>query len=280
MPRTDVHSPRNLVTEDYEFLGCGNFPTAELIGYSPLIEPRAQDLLRDGWGFAENESSGGCYHCGASLIYYAILMHMPTKKFIRVGEQCLDNRFDLASAEFHRLRTERRLNRARRTRESRRIEWMARDQDREIAFAWATYMVDVEGQFGFDGMRHSYVHTVNRGEWMPSDKFTRAIMRDMARTERIAAEREAERLAATPVVEGRQQIVGEVLSTKWKENAYGGRLVMTVKDDRGFMVWGSVPSTLDNLDRGDRVSFTATVSVSDTDETFGFFKRPTKAEVL
>ena len=49
-----------------------------------------------------------------------------------------------------------------------------------------------------------------------------------------------------------------------------------VQDDRGFKVWGSVPSKLENV-KGRSVSFSATVQPSEDDEKFGFFKRPTKA---
>jgi hypothetical protein len=81
----------------------------------------------------------------------------------------------------------------------------------------------------------------------------------------------------TDVPEGRLQITGTVLSVKWQDNGYGGCEKMLVKDGRGFKVWGSVPSSLE-VNRGDVVTFTATVERSDNDSNFGFFKRPTKAD--
>lgn len=115
---------------------------------------------------------------------------------------------------------------------------------------------------------------------------------------RIAAEKAAEPTPA-PVVEGKIRVTGKIVSMKWQDSAYGpgGSLKMVVLDDRGFKVWGTVPRALEGVgqyfdedadetrfdggvERGDRVSFTATVEVSDRDETFGFFKRPTKAERL
>ena len=49
----------------------------------------------------------------------------------------------------------------------------------------------------------------------------------------------------------------------------------TLKDDRGFVVWGG------NIgEKGDKVSFMATVVVSDNDPKFGFYKRPTKIQIL
>ena len=82
-----------------------------------------------------------------------------------------------------------------------------------------------------------------------------------------------------PVVEGRGVIEGVVLAAYLKPaDYYDARWVMTVLDDRGFKVWGSIPSGI-NPNVGDRVRFTATVEASD-DKFFGFFKRPVKAEVV
>jgi hypothetical protein len=44
-------------------------------------------------------------------------------------------------------------------------------------------------------------------------------------------------------------------------------------------VWGTVPASIDNVQRGALVEFTATVQVSDNDPKFGFFKRPSKAKI-
>ncbi len=92
---------------------------------------------------------------------------------------------------------------------------------------------------------------------------------EVARRAAVAASAEA-----CPV--GRVEVTGTVLSTKWVENQYGSTLKMLVEDRRGFKVFGSVPSALDNV-RGRSVSFTAALEPSQDDEKFGFFKRPTKA---
>ncbi|XKH58370.1 hypothetical protein LG293_17235 (plasmid) [Citricoccus nitrophenolicus] len=98
---------------------------------------------------------------------------------------------------------------------------------------------------------------------------------------RIAAEKAAEPDPA-PVAEGRGVVTGVIKSIKWQESEYGGSLKMLVLDDRGFKVHGTVPSSLgdDGLYRGDRVSFTGICQASEDDETFGFFKRPTKAAAI
>jgi len=78
---------------------------------------------------------------------------------------------------------------------------------------------------------------------------------------------------------GRVTVIGKVVSTDAKDTDYGTRYVMTVRDDRGFTVWGSQPSSL-YPEVGDRIEFTASVERSDRDECFGFFKRPTKARII
>lgn len=89
------------------------------------------------------------------------------------------------------------------------------------------------------------------------------------------------RAVASPVVVGTGvAVTGEILSLKLHENAYGVREVMTVRDSRGFKVWGTQPSALYGAVVGDCVTFLANVEVSDRDETFGFFKRPRKARNL
>ncbi len=95
----------------------------------------------------------------------------------------------------------------------------------------------------------------------------------------VLADVKAREDAKLPVKEGRYEVQGEVLSTKWQESDFGGSLKMLVEVD-GFKVWGSVPSALGPLERGDRVAFTATVEASSDDKSFGFFKRPTKARRL
>lgn len=89
---------------------------------------------------------------------------------------------------------------------------------------------------------------------------------------------------AEDVVEGKIDITGEILSVKQHVDDYyyppKVTRKMIVRDDRGFKVWGSVPSSIYSADRGDRVSFSARVTRSDDDAKFGFFKRPTKAKII
>jgi len=83
-----------------------------------------------------------------------------------------------------------------------------------------------------------------------------------------------------PFPEGKAVTVeGEVLSFKWVDSQFGSTLKFLVKG-KGWKVWGSCPSTLRDVEVGDRVRFVANTEVSNDDPTFGFASRPRKGEVL
>lgn len=289
MTRTDVHSPSNLVTEDYDFLGCGDFGTSEEPGYSPLMTPYAQQLLSEGWRFADVETNGDCQHCGARLRYFAILLHAPSKSFVRVGEQCLDNRFSMASSEFHSLRKKAKLNRERRVMAEVRAEF-ARDNADVIAFL-SEKMTECEARYGYlpdpeydnylSGLRYweFYLSLYSRLErkGILSDAQVAALRKSAVKDAERKAARETETAGAEPVPNEKGIVTGEIVKIDLKENDFGSREVMTVKDDRGFKVWGTQPRALYDCKVGDRVTFTATLSRSDRDDFFGFFSRPSKA---
>jgi hypothetical protein len=137
--------------------------------------------------------------------------------------------------------------------------------------------------------------------------------------ETIAAKRVArqEEAAAHPVPAGRQVVTGEVLSAKVVEGDYGTAYKITVKDDRGFRIYCSLPKAqadeaynqwvaeIDGDDRsimdygyavwflgtevngetkygikGRRITFTATLEQSSDDVSFGFGSRPSKGSWL
>lgn len=292
--RTDPHRPSVLEPADYVLVGFADTHAEE--GYTEWLwetycaaleidvpdDRSDRDLPEDlEWdGSTESFGSGwgrepwSCAVCGhGGVRYWTYFLHKPSGEVIGVGRDCATkcNLTSRSEMEHKQAREHRRILKI-------RERWMAVDQDREIAFAFAADEVE-NGRYGFEGMRHSFVSKIRR-YGSTSDRFVRAIMRDMARTERREEEKAAQDAERKPVVEGRIEITGEVLSTKWQENDFGGREVMTVADDRGFLVWGSVPSAISNVERGDRVTFTATVEKSDRDECFGFFKRPSKADFI
>jgi len=98
------------------------------------------------------------------------------------------------------------------------------------------------------------------------------------------AEREANKKPIpVELLEGRHTFTGTVVFTKVQEDFYGSSIKMLFVDDRGFNLWGTAPNALWNASnespKGCKIQFDATLEVSDDDECFGFFKRPTKVSV-
>lgn len=101
-----------------------------------------------------------------------------------------------------------------------------------------------------------------------------------------------------PDFEGRVEIECVLLGTKVQDGFYGSsQLKMLVKVPHGdghFKLWGTMPDSISLVDefddegvllrqdvpqKGSRFKFTARIERSKDDPTFGFFKRPTKAEI-
>ena len=100
---------------------------------------------------------------------------------------------------------------------------------------------------------------------------------------------DAEKAAAQDCPKGRIKITGTVLKTDLRESQWGDQLKVTIKDERGFVVWMTCPSSLAivqagefqrGLERGDKVEVTATIEPSEKDAKFGFGKRPVGGKVL
>lgn len=275
--RTDIHRPAALVTEDYEFVAYGWFGGADSPGYSPLAHESAY-LLDEGWSMGENGSAGQCYHCGAPLRYYAILKHLPTHTLIRVGETCLENRFDRASSEFHAMRQRAELDRQEQRIKPLREEWRCGHPE-EASFLDAHEDSGFYGSLGRSLKRYGSLTERQLGALNRSiEREAAELLKDEAEAWTMHENGGPRELLSVPAFDGRTQITGTIEAIYWKrDDYYGSRHVMTIFDDRGFKLWGSVPKGLEDVEDGDRVTFTAIVEQSDRDETFGFFKRPTKA---
>jgi len=96
---------------------------------------------------------------------------------------------------------------------------------------------------------------------------------------RFEAQAKADTEAAdVPITADRIQINGTVVSLKApEEDQRFPAWKILVRTDAGFKLWGSLPSALHDIAKGDTVSFFATVERSPDDPKFGFFSRPTKA---
>lgn len=275
--RTDVHRPKELVTESYEYVAAFDTNAPMWAG-----SDWAKEIIHKVHQTNSERGMNQCHHCGAHLRYVAVMEHTPTGDYIAIGETCLENRFERATKDFQALRKAAELDRAKQRIKNAIAAFVEANSD--LAF-----MADKDYEH-----TNSFVADVSRklrqyGEL--SERQVAAVRKSIVRDAEYAARKAAEvPEVLVPVVEGKQVITGEVLTVKWQESFYGGSLKMLVKDDRGFKVWGTVPKSLDFhaydeaqssvAAKGDKVSFTATVTKSDDDESFGFFSRPTKGTII
>lgn len=105
-----------------------------------------------------------------------------------------------------------------------------------------------------------------------------------ARAKKIEEDNAKMKPVPTDLFDGRNTFSGEIACTKEVFNDYGSTLKMLVIEERGFKVWGTAPAALWDDHSGDvrgwKIEFDAALDASDKDDTFAFFKRPTKVSVI
>jgi len=250
--------------DDVWFASYGPHPSTLLEGSSTSI-----------WG-----ESGQCDHCGARIRYVVVMKHEPTDSYMAIGEQCYAERFhgfdSKVAKDIDRLRKRAAAGRALAKVRKAVDEWLEADPDNLKAVEYAE--ANREGNYFYTDLLRKLKQY---GPWSVGqrDAVLKGIVRD---AERAAREAERETEVKAPCPTGKVTVTGEVIKLDTQDGYLPGdiRYVMTVKDDTGFLVWGTRPSALSRVEKGDRVTFSATVEQSDRDECFGFYKRPTKASVL
>lgn len=321
--RTDVHRPSAIVPEDYDFVECHYVGTAELDPFEIIANAEAMQrinahMARTGGRYSQHEHGGTCHVCGATALYLAVFYHPSTNSYIQMGEDCAE-KLDMGDVEaFNPLR--RAIKNARNAKAG-RLKAAALLADCGLARLWELYDGDGTEELvtcGYmlpytkqDGTQAIYwsrewsiladmvTRLIRHGKPLSEKQVTFAnkLMHDAENRAEVLAQRAAEKASAPDVPTGKQVITGTVIKTEVRDGAYGTEYKLTVKDDRGFVLWGSIPSSLQLVDierhdnettwtesrglrRGDRVAFSATVQRSDRDPKFGFYKRPTQAKVI
>lgn len=303
--RHDVHAPSSDRFDPELYTCYGVFDFTPEFDYMQIQDRIAlvNEMIAKGYRFG-GSTTGGCGHCGTNIRYGALMARDDVMEMIWVGETCLDGRFELTKGEFQKLRKTASLNRERMAKAA-RFEALC-DENPDLAYAtyheniYNVVVTEDGGRFGnvagcswelitmgdIVDKAYKYGDPSPRQLEFISKLMTRVTEKGDAYAARIAAQ--ATETPALPVPTGKGvKVTGTVVKVDWKENAYGGRLVMTVKHADGWLIWGTVPQTLVADERGyisgdsavkagETVSFTATIEASDRPE-FGFFKRPTKA---
>jgi hypothetical protein len=110
------------------------------------------------------------------------------------------------------------------------------------------------------------------------------IKKDAARRAEWAAKRAQEEATLAPVLvtDQRIRVTGEVVTVKANvETQFGLVHKIIVQCEGGYKLHGTLPKplTLDQVSVGTTISFDARIEPARDSKVFGFFKRPTKAEV-
>lgn len=300
MTRTDIHreAHKDFDPEDYECAGVFDLKARDDFPADHEARIQTIDLLKQaGYQMAAIQKARGMYqcgHCGSHITYAALMKHTPSMELIYVGEQCLTNRFESQTkASFKELRKQRAAL-ARYTREQGKLAAQfddsmeaAVDVDPIIECLRRLGPLTDENPFLFD-LRFKMHHREL------TERQIEAAAKSIRRAIAWKLEREAEAADLRPAPSGKVEVNGIVQSVKYHENDFGGAWKMVVKSDESFKVWATIPSKLWDQIReevgpgvnpfaedfkGRRVTFTATLEVSDRDETFAFAKRPSKAKL-
>jgi hypothetical protein len=276
--RTDIHRPSAIQPENYDFLGIHFDPGAEdVVGGDYLMceeNRRIRGFMEEkGARWAQHEHGGTCFCCGAHAVFLAVFHHAPSNECIMVGERCADKLEMGEPEQFARIRKA-----AKSAREAIAGKKKASLILSELGLSRAWELFNQKGKpFLYEeNTVHDMVMDLTRYGSM-SDKqiaFMRSLIHRIDNREAIAEERKREKEAAAPCPTGRLQVTGTVLTTKWSDGVYGRVLKMMVKTERGYTLWGTVPSALGEVEKGSVITFKATIEPSENDPKHGFFSRP------
>ena len=270
------------------------------------FEKRVDHQVRDEVAWKRYNEMGGtngvfnvkCDCCGHTLADSCVVEHVPTGEFYEIGRDCFANVECLQQgAQWLSLTSDRAVARVaagkkaakeRKAGDVREAKFFAERADLAPAFEFAKNPPVAQGHPSYGKIVYG-VATLNdmrqriRRSGVLSDKqlalveklYSEALAKldqDRERAEQVAAA-VASGLRAP---EGRVAVDGTVVSAKWVDSDFGGAYKCLVDFGNGTRAYGTLPSSSDNVERGSKVSFTATFEVSAKDPLFAFYKRPTK----
>jgi hypothetical protein len=290
MTRTDIHRPSAINPTEYQFVAFDYFKLGSsgdiLADCAALQQERAvkqAHMARTGGKYSNHEHGGNCMICGnANAIYTVTFYHALTNVYVSVGQDCAEklDASGYSESTFNSFRST--ISNALEAQAGKRKAVATLDAA-NLSKCWPIYDLATRPMFQDRGYEENTIiniveKLVKYGSLSPKQvKFLGDLLTQIdTRAARDAARKlELENAADCPA--GRIEIAGTVLAVKVQDGYYGPSTKVLVKHDSGWKVWGT---RVGNFNRGDKVKFTATVTVSDKDSKFGFFKRPTNPVVL
>lgn len=311
--RKDIHRPSAIKPEEYEFV-AHDYYGPDNMGMSLAGERQMfrAHMAKSGGKFSGHDHAGSCHVCGAGAMFVAKFWHKPSNVYIVTGEDCARKMEMGSPAAFKRFR-----DKIAGEREAIAGKKKAKGilEEAGLIAAWELFENDSAKRKAFSAAHKEWRDAGDEDSPAPkspeysrdesvaldivsrlvkwgsiSDKaaaYLAKLLDQIERAPEIAAEKAAAKALEmanakpVPVVEGRVKVKGEVLSVRKDDGFYGYSEKALIKSADGWKLWGNLPSALHgSVERGDKLEFMAAVSVSDDDKFFGFWKRPSKAEVI
>lgn len=294
--RTDTHRPSAINPAEYEYVAPEHIKVQGFGDCAYVLEMRRriqEHMLRTGGTYSGHEHGGNCMVCGSvNAIYTVLFYHRPTNTYIRTGQDCADklgmgynrneiNLFHTAIKAANELRAGKRKAQA--VLVEKGVSWRAWD----VYSNPEPYKITKRGHDALDQEPAEYKVLPYEEETITdivgklvrygsvSDaqvNFLNKLIDKIEQRPAIEAQRKAEAEKALPVPTGRVKITGEVLSLKTVDGWQGEpQTKVLIRSTDGFKIWGN---RFANVEKGDKITFTATLEPSKDDPKFGFFKRP------
>jgi len=222
---------------------------------------------------------GHCNHCGKAIRWAVEFRHFPTGQTVVFGEICADVLQLSDDRTKHELvllkRRVANLEKKMRQKEERNKNYTFFKLNQPEVVEFFENLYDQEKNYFILSLKDQ----LDRFGMLTTAQ-VEAFNRVMEQREKAAEAKRNEVAPTTPVADGRYEIEGEVFTVKWQESYYGTTQKMGVKLADGNKVYGTVPACINEVKRGMKVHFPATVKKSDKDEHFGYYKNPAKAQII
>lgn len=298
MARTDIHRPSAINPTDYEYVACSYLKIESLGDVEVLRRHRERinkHMAHTGGKYSDHEHGGNCMVCGSvNAIYMVVFYHKATNTYIKVGTECAENLDRGEAKSFKKAIRDAIENKSGKAKAAQILInagaencWTIYETaiSAEASKIWSEKVCqswEVRTLTDIIGKLVKYGNISDRAL-----SFAKSLADKIPSLEQqwkaIEDQRKAEHDAAEVITEGRQQIIGKVISIK--ESEFGFKIL--VQDRKGWKVYGNLPGNrvgsfgeYVEITKGSVIAFTATVQKSEKDEKFGFYKRPRNVKVV
>lgn len=289
--RTDIHSPSNIVPQDYRYLlSFCNGQNAGTFGF-PINAKEIMEIRRARPRDFANIHGGNydCDICGKSYNEGELWEHIETKELITLGHICAESYHLCADdAEFE-------AEKAKAVRQRARQAKMEAKQN-----AIAELFEDNKGlREAFEAAKtHPIVSDIHNRLMQYGNLSEKqiALVIKIATQQVERATKQEQEFINVPRIAGRQTIIGKVVATKYSDfyigyGQYRGSVkgLFIVDTPQGqWKTWGTISDTLfdgvngayQDFIKGKTIQFDAVVKVADNDPKMSFFSRPSKASIV